>query len=445
MDETAARPRDTTYFVLALLLVAIYFVLRTAAVPDFIVAGWTIAACVAALVSPLAGLTVLAAIGPFTEALSADGRVTAGPFLLAALGASLLIQLVLRPRPSRLSLPLVAALGLFAVTLLGVLESTLAFGVGRGLDAFEAWVPGVGGGLTALLVAAWLAWRGELRPLAIAIGAITVAALVSLADFFGHGAVQHSAFGWLVHGGVAGDRLHGVIDAPNPAAALFLAALAVTLSAAVFGRPTRMRLVAGLATAALGVAVVATYSRSALLAVGVVVVLLGWQWRRWLGVALTIAGAAVALVLASGTSLIRQVPQVADSARIDAWRASVAMWLDAPLSGHGFRSFEWLHASYGSGLDAPHNEWLRLFAEEGALAGLVGLLFVTAVLATLLRARAWLETAIGAAAAALFVMACFNNPFWYAQVVGPAFLILGTGLGVAIARAARPTPAPSGG
>jgi O-antigen ligase len=137
--------------------------------------------------------------------------------------------------------------------------------------------------------------------------------------------------------------------------------------------------------------------------------------------------------------LVREVPLVADQDRVTAWTAAVRMWQDQPLIGTGFRTFEWLHADFGSPvLDAPHNEWLRLFAEEGAVVGLAGAAFALLTPLALLRSRGVvadagvITAAAGAAAAAVFLMAFFNNPFTYLQVNVPAFIVIGTGLGLAI-------------
>jgi O-antigen ligase len=445
MERLGQARRATTPFGLGLGLVALYFMLRTLVAPDVALAGWTVAAGALALASPLGGLTIVAAIAPFTEALTDDGRVTAMPVLLGVLGLALVLHIWRGHRVPRLNAALMAAGGLFVVTLIGVLHSALTYGADRGLLAFEGWVPGVGGGLTALFVAAWLGCQREVRPLVVACGAIALAAALSVADFATRGGVELSPVGWLVQWSPAHDRLQGIIAAPNAAAAIFLVGLALTTAMAVFGRRTEMRALAAIASAGLLIATLLTLSRSALLALLVVLAILGWRLRRWLGAVMAALALSVTLLLNGGVAFLREVPAVFDAARVDAWRASLEMWQAAPLTGRGFRSFEWLHQSFGSALDAPHNEWLRLFAEEGILGGLLGLFFVVATLATLLRARGWLSAGIAAAAAALFVMACFNNPFIYVQVTAPAFLVIGTGLGLAIAQADGQAPAPSAG
>lgn len=415
-------------------MVALYVVLRTLAVPEQLVLGWTVVAAVFTIASPLAGLTMLAALAPFTEAATADGRATALPYLLAALGAGTLLLAGRRwlagllPRPS---VPVVLAGLLFAATLLSVGVSALSFGSGRGIEALQAWVPGIGGGLTVLF-AGWLVAReGDKRPLVVAVAAVTLAALLSVVDHLGDGGLRGSAIGWLLRPHAAPARMTGIIPAPNAAAAIFLVGVPLAALGALSGRTLAIRLIALAAGSLLLVAVVLTSSRSALLALVAIAAVLAWHYWRWRGLAIAAASLA-AIVAASfvvpGLGIIRSVPAWADEARLAAWSASVQMWADAPILGHGMRSFEWLHARYGSTLNAPHNEWLRFFAEGGIIAGLAALALILTVLPTLMRGATWVAAGGAAVTAALVVMASFNNPLLYAQVTVTTFAVIGIAL-----------------
>ncbi len=435
-----------------LALVALYVALRTVGAPEPLILAWTIAAVAATIVSPVLGLTVLAAIGPFTGAVDDNGQITAVPFLLAALGAGLVVQFAttrplprFRPPWPFTAWPVVLAVVLMIGTALGVAHSWLSYGPERGLQAAQLWVPGIGGAMTVLLAAVWVARRGELRPLYVVVVSITLAALLALLDFFSMGQVNASALGWLLHDQVDTNRLGGIILAPDAAATIFLVGVSVSAAAALLVGRVVLRLLALAAGLVTLLAVLLTYSRSALIVVGLVALMVGWRWRRWVGVA---AVASIGLIAVVGLTVLmnggvlRDVPAVADQARVDAWGAAVRMWLADPLLGQGFRSFEWLHAAYGSPvLDAAHNEWLRLFAEEGTVIGLAGIGFGLATLWVILRGRTWLAAGTAAAMAGLIVMACFNNPFLYAQVNIPAFIVIGTGLGLA-QRAVAPSGYP---
>jgi hypothetical protein len=88
------------------------------------------------------------------------------------------------------------------------------------------------------------------------------------------------------------------------------------------------------------------------------------------------------------------------------------MWLDAPLTGQGFMSYQILHGSYGDPiLRSPHNEWIRLFAEEGVVVGVAGLAFIALTAAALAQARGALGAGVLAGFLSFAVAATFNNPF----------------------------------
>jgi hypothetical protein len=437
-------------FVVGLVLVAAYALIRTLALPDPVLLAWTGAAVAATLIAPAAGLTVLAAIGPFTEALTDDGRVTAAPILMATLGAALVLHILITRRLPRPSLPLALALALLVGTALGVANSFRLGGPDAGMEAARLWVPGIGGGLTVLLAAAWSAWRLEIRPVLIVMASVALAGVVSVADLVSDGQIRGGPVGWLLRSDTVMERLGGIIPAPNAAAAILLVALAVCLAALFFARRPEFRLMAAVALAPLATALVLTYSRSALLGLAAVAGLLAWRFRRAAGIAVLSVALIGAVAAMSGYLTFRDdaqspgapgVPQTrGDEQRLAAWGASVRMWADEPVVGHGFRSFEWLHEEYGAGpIDAPHNEWLRFFAEEGTFIGLAGVAFALSSIYVLMRSPGWITAGSAAAGAGVFVMASFNNPFLYSQVNVPAFLVLGTGLGLAL-RAPPPSP-----
>jgi hypothetical protein len=418
--------------------VAVYVTLRTAAAPDLLVQAWNVVAVISALVSPLAGLTMLAAIGPFTQALTDDGRITAAALVLAGTAAGVAVRVAIARSLPRFSWPIGLAVALLLGTGLGVAHSWLAFSPLQGRSAAELWLVGIGAALAILLAAAWLAWRGEARPFFVAVSSSVVAGLVSTIDFVGRGALYSGPLGWVLRSDDYA-RLSGIIPAPNASAAIFLVAFAVCLAVVVLDSWMQLRLLALAAAAIAAVALVLTYSRSGVLAAALAVVVIVWQRWRVRGLTVAIVVLAVAGIAGVVAGLVREVPTVADQDRVTAWAAAARMWQAEPVIGAGFRSFEWLHAGFGSPvLDAPHNEWLRLFAEEGSVVGLAGVAFALLTPRALLRSRGVVgatgvvTAAAGAAAAAVFLMAFFNNPFTYLQVNSPVFIVIGTGLGLAI-------------
>ncbi|MEX2548347.1 MAG: hypothetical protein WD830_11260 [Chloroflexota bacterium] len=299
------RNQRIPVFEFALFLVAIYVLLQSERAPDLVLSGSIASACVVALVWPLAGLAVLAALGPFTEALTAGGQITAIPFLLAAVGLSVVLRYAAGRATPRPPLPLVLAIVLLIGTALGVVHSWLAFGPDLGRAAAESWVPGVGGAMTTLLAAAWLGAQGETRPLVVAVSSATLVAALAILDSITHGFVQTSIFGWLLRGGVNLDRLGGIIPAPNAAAAIFLVVIAVAAAITVFGRRPVERLAALLAAGIALVALALTYSRSGFFALGIVIAVV--CWRRWgrLGLYGTVGVLAVAVALSVWAGLVR--------------------------------------------------------------------------------------------------------------------------------------------
>ena len=118
------------------------------------------------------------------------------------------------------------------------------------------------------------------------------------------------------------------------------------------------------------------------------------------------------------------------------------MWVDEPLVGHGFRSYKFLGPEYGDqALGSPHNEWIRLFAEEGVVGGVLGLAFVLAVALSLARTPGWLAAGALGGFVAWALTASFNNPFLFLQVSAIALTVAGIMVGFG-RRAAETIPVP---
>ncbi|MBA2487921.1 MAG: hypothetical protein H0V36_01195, partial [Chloroflexi bacterium] len=70
-----------------------YVVLRSVHAADPLLVAWAVLAIVTAVVSPISGLVLVAALVPFTEAVTADGRITVAPVLVGALLVSASLRL----------------------------------------------------------------------------------------------------------------------------------------------------------------------------------------------------------------------------------------------------------------------------------------------------------------------------------------------------------------
>jgi O-antigen ligase len=262
-------------------------------------------------------------------------------------------------------------------------------------------------------------------------------------EYVAPGTISGGPFGWIGFWKDFGARLAGIVPSPNAVSALLIVPTMVLLAAALLARDLRLRLVALVASLPLLAAHYLTFSRSPILALYVFVVVAAWRIRRWFGVAALAVGLVVGVALlpsylairsqSSGVETIPGTVLVAsDEFRLRAWGAATRMWADAPLTGQGYLAYKSLADAYGDPiLGSPHNEWLRLFAEEGAIVGLVGLAFVVATGATLARVPGWLGTGLLAGFLGYVVAASVNNPLLFVRVSAVAFPIIGVGLALA--------------
>jgi O-antigen ligase len=178
----------------------------------------------------------------------------------------------------------------------------------------------------------------------------------------------------------------------------------------------------------------------------VLAVVVGWRIRRWLGVGILVAGLALGAIALPAYIAVRgetvglasqptpgQTLIASDQQRLTAWATAARMFIDQPLLGQGYRGYRQLSVQFGDPtLNAPHNEWLRFFAEGGVIVGLLGVGFAVTTMVSLARKRDWLQTGILASFAAFCLAAAFNNPFLFNQVTIPASILAGTGTALAI-------------
>jgi O-antigen ligase len=416
-----------------LVLIAAWFLLRTVAgVESRPYLAWTIVAAGVALISPTSGLVILAATGPFFEPVTLTRAIGLRHVLVAVLGVSVLLRLVLGAwRRMSWSPPLVLAIAIGLLTALGVVNTYQYFDVDWAQHAAGTWLTSVGGAMILFIIGSWVATTGARRFIVIAVISSTIAVALSMVELFAPGSVSGGRLGWIGFWKVFGPRLAGVIASPNAMAALAVMPVCILTTIALLGRnrDRAVRLVAAVGAAVLLVAMYVTYSRAALLSLFGLAVVVAWRFNRRLGQVVFIAGIVAGILLLPAYIQLRgQVGASAvtepgsflvanDGQRIAAWRAAAGMFLDRPLTGQGFLAYKQLADSYGDPvLSSPHNEWLRLFAEEGIVGGLVGLAFVATTLSWLSHARGALAAGILAGTAGYFTMASFNNPLLFIQV-----------------------------
>jgi hypothetical protein len=433
-------------YVVAAVLIGTYVLLRTVDADRNVLLVWAAATAALALASPVSGLVVVAAIAPFTEPLVVSRHLGLKPLLVVALAVGVGLRLVAGIARSRRvatpPIPLALAIFLIGGTLLGVVNSGIRYGGVFATDAFQAWLAGIGGGLLVLLVTVQVARRGELVPFVTAVAAGTAGGIVSLIDFVAPQAVRGPALDWLVRPSPFPHRVSGIIPAPNGTAALVIVPAAVLVAGAIFGRDARLRLLCAAGALPLLVTLYFTYSRAALLGLFALAVVVAWRIRRALGIVMVVGGLVAGIMLLPaylqargqavgdyGQAAPDQALIASDVQRLTAWGAATRMWLDAPIVGQGFQAYRELARGYGDPiLNAPHNEWLRLFAEEGAIVGIAGLVFVLSVLVSLARGPGWIGVGAFGAFIGWALAASFNNPTIYVQVSVIAFTVVGTGL-----------------
>jgi O-antigen ligase len=410
---------------------------------------WTIVASGVAIVSPTSGLVILAGTAPFFEPVSLSRVLGMRHILVIVLGFSVLLRLALGGwRRMPWSPPVFLAVAIGLLTAIGVGVTSTRFSTDWTTTAAQTWLSSIGGAMIILVVATWVARDGVWRAVAAGIAAAVVAGGLSLIDHFSPGLVANGPLGWIGFWKDFNGRLGGAVPSPNGMAALLILPTAVLIFWGVLGRGRLWGRVGALATAApMVVALYVTYSRAALLALFVLAVILCWRIRRVLGIAVLvvgIVGGAIALpsylqlrsqsalegVVTPGSILV-----ASDEYRFRAWGAATRMWQDQPITGQGFLAYKQLADTYGDPvLGSPHNEWLRLFAEEGTVAGLAGLAFIAIMFWYLARRREPLSRAILAGAAGYVIMASFNNPLLFVQISAVVFV----GIGFGLARGSEP-------
>jgi O-Antigen ligase len=442
----------------AIALFVAYVVLRTTDAPRGWLELWYVAATAFAVAFPYGGLLLVIPVGMFIGPYLVRPGMPAWTIWIIAWALGVLARVLhalVRDRQAVVRTyrnpALLAAIVLLAASALSVVTTWRHFGRAIGTDAVYRWLWGPGTAFLVLLAAAWLVRDGRTRPVLIAVATGTVGAVISLVVWFVPGAIRGGAFDWVLGPQTDTTRLHGVTYLATGLEAYLIVPAAVLAMAALFAADRRTRIVAAVALVPVAMAIWFTYNRAGLLGAYVIAVVAAWQARPRLGKIMAAAGFAGGVVLLPAYLALRgstlgigatvqtgQALAPTDQLRIQGWTAAVRMWQDAPLLGHGFWSFYRLHERYGSPvLDAPHNDWLRLFGEGGLIAGLAGITFVAATSWYLTRGRGWLSRAALAAFVCWVLALCFNNILSYDQVSIPLMVIVATG--IALVRGDRET------
>jgi O-antigen ligase len=451
--EAKVRRREIAIAVEAVMVVAWFLVRTVADVDSRVYMLWLIAAGALALMAPKSGLVVLVATSVFFEPDSLARTLAPRELIVLPLALGVLAQIAadrFRWRPGMaiwLGLLLVAGTGLGVVHTFRVFEQDFQW------HAAQSWIGNMLAPIIILIAAAWTARDGDLRVLAVAVGVAVVASVVCLIEYAAPGSISNGPFAWVGFWKGFGARLAGTIPSPNALSTQLIVPTMVLLAAVLLARDLRLRAIALIGLVPVVLAQYLTFSRAPFIALYVFVVIVAWRFRRWAGMAVLVVGlVAGALALpaylqlrgnsvSEGAVSTGSILVASDELRFRAWGAALGMVEEKPLIGQGYLAYKELGETFGDPvLGSPHNEWLRIFAEEGVIVGLVGIAFLFATAATLARVPGWLGTGILAGFLGYVIAASFNNPLLFVRVSAVAFGIVGVGLALA-ERARAPTVA----
>jgi O-antigen ligase len=440
-------------------MVVAWFAIRTvASVDGRLYLAWVVAAGLLALVSPRAGLVVFIATSVFYEPDNLARTLGARELVILPLAVGVALQVVADRFRWRPGVAIWLAVLLLLGTALGVVHTFLVFDQDFQWHAAQSWIGNMFAPVILLIAAAWTARDGSLRVLVVASGVGVAAAIVCLVEYVAPGTISGGPMAWVGFWKGFGLRLAGTIPSPNALSAQLMVPTMMLTAAVVLARDLRLRAIALVALLPVLVAQYLTFSRAPLIALYAFVVIVAWRFRRWAGIAVLLAGllaGAIALpayLQLRGSSVSEGAVQsgsilvASDEVRFRAWGAAAAMFQDSPLTGQGYLAYKALADVYGDPvLGSPHNEWLRIFAEEGLVVGLIAIAFLIATAVTLARVRGWLGTGLLAGFIGYVIAASFNNPLLFVRVSAVAFASVGVGLALAArARdATRTTPGAS--
>jgi hypothetical protein len=430
--------------VIEVAMVLAWFAIRTVAGADGrTYLFWVVAAGALAFVAPLSGLVVLIATSVFFEPATIARTIAPREMVVIPLAVGVVIRVILDRFRWRPELAVWIALLLLAGTAVGVWTASMRFDQEIAWHAARSWLGNAAAPVIFLIAAAWTARGGQIRALVVATAVGVVVAVVCLLEYFVPGSVSLGPFEWVGFWKDFGNRLDGTIPSPNALSAQLIVPTMMLLAAALFAKDLRLRVVAAVASIPMLAANYFTFSRSPLLALYVFVVVAAWRIRRRFGIAALAVGLVVGAALlpsylairsqASGVETIPGSVLVAtDQLRLRGWEAATRMFLDQPLTGQGYLAYHELADAYGDPeLGSPHNEWLRFFAEDGVVVGLLGLAFIVTTTRALYRVPSWLGTGLTSGFLGYVLAASFNNPLLFLRVSGVAFPIVGVGLALA--------------
>ena len=362
-ETRAAATRWHLAIVVEIAMVVAWFAIRsTAGVDGRIYLAWVIVAGALALVAPLSGLVVFVASSVFYEPDPLPRALALREVVLMPLALGVLVRIAadrLRWRPS---IAVWLAFLLLIGTALGVLYSFGRFPDETAWRAARSWFNNMAGPVILLIAAVWTARGGSMRVLIVACIVAVVSATAALAEYASPGLLSGGRFEWVGFWKDYGPRLAGTIPSPNALSAQLIVPTAALAAAVLLARDLRLKALALIGLVPLVVAHYLTFSRAPLLGAYVFAVVLTWRLRRWLGIAVLVAGVAAATfvlprylefraqAVGGGEALNGSILTASDQDRIVTWGTAVRMWSEAPLTGQGYLAYKTLAPDFGDRL-----------------------------------------------------------------------------------------------
>jgi hypothetical protein len=434
---------------------AVGIVVGMAAAITPITALATVGALGAALVMPYAGLAIVAFMGP----LIPPSVIPAPGFAMALVGSTLLGCIYRLPvdRP-RLHVGFPVLL-MFAMILFVTVQQSPEMLAGYGSAADH----GVGylylqllTGFGAIVAAIWiLDGRSPFPILAMALAGAVTAALIALIPF-----LAPSLTGFLARvSGPPFDLVRAVGTFSNPNFMGGSAAMSMVAAVALFAGAESRRVRAILLGCAmiLGIAVIISFSRGALITALVGLVIVGLTRSRRTAIAVLLGGLVAALVVwpafvewrilnvaGSISADAVQATAESDANRLSGALAGVSLFLSSPIVGVGFGHYL-ANAQQIPGVTASAHNWYTYLLGEQGIVGTF--LFMSVLIALAIKLRflpEWPRT-VGVSVLAAFATACLflEVPTSFQTFAIPAVVIVAAFAGTWPSRAVQSAPEPS--
>jgi O-antigen ligase len=399
---------------------------------------WAVAVLILAIRWPASGLGLAAALAVSPQL--GGIRVPPSVALIAAASIGFALNIVLDAEPEgpmrrRLAIVIGGVITLGAATMVALFRSIRRFGPEASEIAARRWLE-FGVGFLLLVLLLWAFSKDSKRPLILGLIGISVAIALSLVDWLAPTFLPSIGVNWL-SAGPESNRAVGAFISPNRLGAV--AGIMVIVGALQTLISNRWRWLWAALTALAAVALLASFSRGALLGLAIAVGVLFAIRSRRVAAAYFVAVVIIAIVAVplyvgarvAGSGGTLEILLENDRGRIDAWLAGFRMILEEPIFGHGFHSFRVLGERYGAtdGLLTAHNEFIGLWAENGVVAIAAYVAIIAGVIACAIARRTdpWAIIAIGAIT--LFAVAgMFVDTLNYLGVTGVLWLVVAYGI-----------------